>query len=286
MEDRTSNSDDFFDEVVTKVTDSDNFFQDLEKDVNPAIYDDNSEKEQVTPEAEAHPDSNSEESGIDWDNENNPYKKRYSDSSREANNWKGKAEENEQYDAIINVMKKDPGLIETVQTYLETGGAPAASSLPDDFIFDPDEAMTDPGSTSAKVFESAVERIVSQKVGKSEQQLKNKMDSSENDRLVRAEARKWMNDRGVSEDDFASMMTTAENHTISYDDIYLILNQEKVKKNVSKSTKKDMMKQMKSVRQSPATASGAGSADTAELTDDDRIFETIRNVGSDNLFGS
>lgn len=278
------NSEDFFDKVAEAVPDSDNFFEDLEKDVNPAVYDDNPPEEQVTPAAKAQPDSVSD-SGIDWDSDDNPFKKRYSDSSREAQTQKAKAEENSQYDAIINVMKKDPGLITHVQDYLE-GGSKPTNSLPEDFIFDPDEAMTDPNSTSAQVFESAVKRIVDQKVGQSEKQLNEKMTQSENQRQTRAEARKWMIDRGMSEEDFAGMMAKADEHQISYDDIYTILNQDKIKKNVSKSTKKDVMDQMKSVRQAPTTASATGSADTESMTEDDRIFDYIKNVNTDNLFDS
>ena len=287
MEDNKGNSDDFFDQVAEKVSDSGDFFEDLEQQVNPAIYDDKEDnsvtKEQVTPEATAHPDSD-DERGIDWDSDDNPYKKRYSDSSREAQNWKGQAESNKQYDAIINVMKKDPGLIDTVQNYLENGGQ--KTSLPEDFIFDPDEAMTDPNSTSAKVFRDQVERIVSQRVGQTEKQMNDKMTQAENVRQTKAEARKWMKSKGMSEEEFASMMAKADQHTISYDDIYTILNQDKIKKNVSKSTKKDMMRQMESVRQAPTTASGTGSADAEGITEDDRIFDYIKSVNNDNLFDS
>jgi len=278
------NSDDFFDQVAESVTDSDNFFEDLEKDVNPAIYEDNPPEEQVTPAAVAQPDSISD-SGIDWDNDDNPYKKRYSDSSREAQSQKAKAEVNSEYDAIINVMKKDPGLITHVQDYLE-GGSKPTSSLPEDFIFDADEAMSDPNSTSAQVFRGEVERIVAQRVGQSEKQLNEKMAVSENQRQTRAEARKWMIGRGMSEEGFADMMAKADEHQISYDDIYTILNQDKIKKNVSKSTKKDVMDQMKSVRQAPTTASATGNADTEGITEDDRIFDYIKNVNTDNLFDS
>ena len=285
------NSEDFFDKVAEAVTDSDNFFEDLEKDVNPAIYDDNPPEEQVTPEAKAHPDS-VDDRGIDWDSNDNPYKgkleiaeKRYSDSSREAQSQKARAEENSQYDAIINVMKKDPGLIDTVQNYLESGGK-IQQKLPEDFIFDPDEAMSDPNSTSAKVFQNQVERIVAQKVGQSEKQLNDKMAQSENQRQTRADARQWMKNKGMSEEDFANMMAKADEHTISYDDIYTILNQDTIKKNVSKSTKKDVMAQMESVRQAPTTASGTGSADADGISEDDRIFEVIKNASNDNLFDS
>tara|TARA_Y100000310_G_C20633310_1_gene789807 strand:- start:206 stop:1057 length:852 start_codon:yes stop_codon:yes gene_type:complete len=283
LEDTKGNSEDFFDKVAEEVvSDSDNFFQDLENDVNPEIYDNNPPKEQATPEAKVHPDSDGE-SGIDWEDDDNPYKKRYSDSSREAQNQKAQAEENKPYNALINVMKKDPALIDTVQEYLENG---KKSSLPEDFIFDADEAMSDRNSDSARVFQNAVENIVNQKIGQSESKMDTRMTREEEQRQTRANARKWMSDKGMTEEEFASMMDKADNHTISYDDIYTILNQDKIKKNVSKDTKKDVMQQMKSVREAPTTASGTGSADTKSITDDDRVFEVIRGADNDNLFDS
>ena len=279
------NSDDFFDKVASEVgSDSDNFFQDLEQNVNPEIYDDNPPKEQVTPEAEeAHPDSDKDR-GIDWDDEDNPYKKRYSDSSREATNWKGQAEENQEYDALINVMKKDPKLVGVVQDYLENGAE--GPKIPDDFIFDPDEAMSTPNSDSARVFQNAVERIVRKEQGQTENKLNNRLDKEQEQRQNRAVARKWMNEREMSEEEFAGMMDKADSHQITYDDIYTILNQDKIKKKVSKHTKKDVMNQMKSIREAPSTASGTGSADTSNITEEDQVFEMIRNVGNDNLFDS
>ena len=112
------------------------------------------------------------------------------------------------------------------------------------------------------------------------------MTQSENQRQTRTEARKWMVGKGMSEEGFADMMAKADEHQISYDDIYTILNQDKIKKNVSKSTKKDVMDQMKSVRQAPTTASATGNADTESITEDDRIFDYIKSVNTDNLFDS
>lgn len=58
------------------------------------------------PESNMNPDSQEKQSGIDWESENNPYKMRYSDSSRENSKNQQIIKENEQYAAIINVMKK------------------------------------------------------------------------------------------------------------------------------------------------------------------------------------
>ena len=66
----------------------------------------------------------------------------------------------------------------------------------------------------------------------------------------------------------------------------MILNKDKVKGNIAKNTKKGMAEQMKNVRSVPQTASGTGSADVSDITDEDRIFNTIKDMDKDSLFDS
>ena len=47
-----------------------------------------------------------------------------------------------------------------------------------------------------------------------------------------------------------------------------------------------MAEQMKNVRSVPQTASSTGSADVSDITDEDRIFSSIKNVDDDGLFDS
>ena len=71
------------------VFDSDDFFGSLEDSVNGIVADgeDQSTPTQVTQQdggSEQVTHNTSQGSTVDWENENNPYKKRYKDSSREA----------------------------------------------------------------------------------------------------------------------------------------------------------------------------------------------------------
>lgn len=292
MENNTSNSEEQLMQDAVMNADSGNFFDDLDKNVNSAVVDegiqsDSAVSEQVTSEPSVQNSKSSVD--VDWDSESNPYKKRYSDSSREAQKLANANKENEQYGALINVMKKDPKLIETVQSYLEKGGnvsVKEAQNLPEDFVFDPDEAFTNPQSPSAQVFDKVVENIVDRKVNQSENNMKNAISQTEAARTKRAEARKWMKENKMSEQDFASMMDKADKHKITYDDINLILNRDRVQQNVANSTKKDMVEQMKNARSVPQTASAMGGADTGEIAVEDQIFNAMKGLdSSDNLFG-
>jgi hypothetical protein len=272
--------------------DSGNFFDDLEKNVNSVVYDDvqddSATSEQVT---SVESGQNSDASkGVDWDSDDNPYKKRYSDSSREAQKLAQTNKDNEQYGAIINVMKKDPKLIETVQDYLQNGGQPQSVKeqykLGDDFVFDPDDAFSNPQSQSAQVFDRVVEKIVDRKVQQAENNMSNKIQQTEADRGKRAEARQWMKNNNMTEKEFASMMDKADKHKITYDDINLILNKDRVQQNVANSTKKQMAEQMKNARTVPQTASAVNSAETGEVAVEDQIFNAMKGLDStDNLFG-
>ena len=70
------------------------------------------------------------------------------------------------------------------------------------------------------------------------------------------------------------------------DDVNLILNRDKAAKNVAKSTKQDMLNQMKNVQNMPASASASNSIATKE-NEDDSVFDALAGLdgGVDNLFG-
>jgi hypothetical protein len=306
--DNTSNSstndDDFFAEVADSVMDdSGNFFEDLEKNVNGIVFDaeENSTKttERVTPEEQSNlnvgsvvTEDSAASGGIDWDSANNPYKQRYSDSSREAGKLKGRLDDLGQYDAIIDVMKKDPTLVTKVKDHLQnpqSTNAKESLNLPDDFVFDADEAIGNPQSPSAKVLDTYVSRVVDSKVAKTEQKVQNTIASENNKRANAAEASSWMRKNNMSQQDFGQMMDKAANHSIGYDDINLILNGATVKRNVANSAKADVQKQMSTARKNaPPTASAIGSTGTNEgMTEDDRVFSALKSLDNNsNLFDS
>ena len=90
----------------------------------------------------------------------------------------------------------------------------------------------------------------------------------------------------MSEEDFEAFKADAKQHVMTLDDINIVLNQTKVAKNVASNTKKEMMNQMRNVRNMPTSASGANSQ--GETVSEERdVFNNIlgNNSGIDNLFG-
>ena len=161
--------------------------------------------------------------GTDW-------AKRYKDSSREAVKWRDKYKEVEQFVPVLSAMKKDSGLVDHVRDYLVNGGKPAQSiqeqlELDEDFMFDQQEAMTDPESDSAKLMNAHVDKVVEKRVSDMVQnerarakqvQIQNKQAQDE------AEFKKKNN---MSDEEFERFKARAKQHIMTLDDINHILLQ-------------------------------------------------------------
>ena len=270
---------------------SDDFFQALEDDVNSAIQEEalegttevtppKSDPEQVTHETEG---SKSDESDVDWE-------KRYKDSTREAQKMHTELSELKPFVPVLNAMKDDSGLVDHVRDYLENGGAPAKSvterlGLDEDFVYDSDEALKNPESESARVFEHSVDKIVNTKVNGLLQQQKEQNDAQIAANARSQEEQKFKNDHKMSDADFNSMMGQANKHVMTLEDLHLLVNRDKVQANTANAAKDDMLKQMKNVRNIPTSASGANSAKGDDKSFEDSVFDAIQGTDSiDNLF--
>jgi hypothetical protein len=271
---------------------SSEFFETLEKDVNGAIADDDTEAtqqevgtEQVTRQSTAGSNN------VGWDDDGNPYKKRYQDSSREAVKLRDKYQEVEPFVPVLEAMKNDSGLVEHVREYLVNGGNTPKSvqeqlNLDEDFIFDSQEAMTDPDSDSAKVLNAQVDKVVQHRVGQIVQTEKANSAKMQNEARRQAMENEFRDKKGMTDEQFDSFKERAKSHVLTLEDIDYLLNRDQANANVVQSTKTDMLTQMKNVRNIPTSASGANSQ-AKEKTPDNAVFDGILGLDGDldNLFG-
>ena len=268
---------------------SSDFFEALEDNVNSAIQD-NIKETEVTraqssgPEQVTHaPKEQGTEGNIDWE-------KRYKDSTREAQRMNQELQTLKPYVPVLNAMKKDTGLVEHVRDYLREGGAPAKSlpeklGLDEDFQFNADE-LSDPNSDSSKLLNAQVDAQVQARLKQVMAAERQQMQKGQANQRRAQEAEDFQKRHNMSPEEFQAMMGEAGKRKITLDDIYHLLNKDKVNQNVANNTKDDMLKQMKNVRNIPTSASGTNSAKVESSPDSDVFDKIIGSDGDiDNLFG-
>ena len=275
-----------------QVDSSDDFFSIIENQVNGAIYDTAEESKEDGPNKETQSNEGTQVGANTWEREDNPYKKRYGDSTKEAQKLVGQLQELKPFVPILEAMKKDNNLVEYVKDYLVKGGAPAPTikeslGVEENFEFDGTKAITDPESDSAKVLNAHVDELVKRRIKTMiEGQMKNvKMNNMAEDKRV-AEA-EFKQKHSMTDEEFAGMVEKAKSHQMSLDDIYYLVNKEKIDANIADNARADVMKQMQNVKNIPKTIGSVNSLGKTSKSDDDKIFDSI--LGSeqnlDSLFG-
>ena len=268
---------------------SSDFFEALEDNVNSAIQDNLNEAEvtQAQPSGPEQVTHNTTEQGtegvVDWE-------KRYKDSTREAQKLNQQLKTLKPYVPVLNAMKQDTGLVEHVRDYLREGGKPAKSlqeklGLGEDFQFNADD-LSDPESDSSKVLNAQVDAQVQARLAQAMGAQRKQSQANAANRRRDQEAKDFQKRHNMTPQEFQAMMGEANKRKITLDDIYHLLNKDKVNQNVANNTKDDMLKQMKNVRNIPTSASGTNSAQVQSSPDSDVFDKIIGSDGDiDNLFG-
>jgi hypothetical protein len=271
---------------------SNDFFNALEDDVNSAIQDNitHDETTEATPPAKSDTKKvtrkkEGSETDVDWET-------RYKDSTREAQRIHSELSELKPFVPVLNAMKNDSALVDHVRDYLENGGAPNASvssrlGLDEDFVYDAHDAVSDPSSDSAKVFEHTVDKVVTSRV---QQLLANQAEQTKRKAIQSQRTKeevKFKEENKMSDEEFSAMMEKANKHVMTLDDLHLLVNKDKIHTNTANSAKQEMLDQMKNVREIPTSASSANSAAGRERSLDDEIFDALNGSDGnvDNMFG-
>ena len=291
------NSEQVVEEVMdTMVEDSNaDFFDALETQVNGAIQDAPAEQavqepvsDQVTPQV----DSSSREvpQNSNWEDESNPYKVRYSDSTREAQRMKAENDKLKPYESLIGVLEQDAELVDIVRGYLDKGTKPdmkQSLDLGDDFVFDMDEAISDPNSKSAQVFNTIVDKRADQKAGDRIAAERQKAQQAAQKRNMQSQTKQFVDANGMNKDEFSELSKWAQTHQLSWDDINYLKNRDKANAKIANNSKQQVLDQMKNVQSMPATASAAGGENPGDRDHNDSIFDLIQKADNnlDNVFG-
>ena len=263
---------------VTEEAVSDDFFADLDRSVNSGIL-----EEADTSVSSASGDNKpqnvkGEGQTQSQDNDVETLKQRYADSSKEGKRLSGKLNELEPYVPIINAMKDDPNLVTHVRNYFEGGGQAPKNmkeqlKLDEDFVFDPDEAVSDQSSDSAKVLQATIDGVVQKRLNStlSKQKAENRKLSQE------SEFRQKYN---MNEGEWDDFKTFAKTKNLTLDDIYYLKNRESRETNIAKDASNQVAQQMKNVNERPQSLATSGSQQV-ETSQDDQLFNSILGIDKD-----
>jgi len=255
----------------------DNFFQALDESVNGGILSDTSQPTSVTNSGNTLSSPSEVTEEVSTGNEVDSLKKRYGDSSREARRLNGKLQELEPYMPILDAMRDDPNLITHVRSYFEGGGQTPQNmaeklNLPEDFVFDADDAFSTPESDSAKVLSSTIDGIVHRRLNTALSGQK-----VENQRLAKETSFRSKHD--LTEEQWSHFVDFAKSKSLELDDIYYLMNRSNRDEQIADSTREELHQKMREVQQIPSSLATTGGTQVEE-SPDDRVFDAI--LGSDS----
>lgn len=279
-----------------EVFDSGDFFSELENSVNGMQTDGGEAKQEevtqqdVGPEQVTHDTSTG--TSVNWDDESNPYKQRYKDSSREAVRMNDELRDLKPFVPVLEAMKRDSGLVDHVRNYLQSGGKPEAGikdqlNLPEDFEFDAQEAVSNPESASARVQNAHIDKIVQGRVNQMMAREKDNAKKMQAQFLYKKQEEDFKKRHNMSDEKFELFKKAASQKPMTLDDAYYLINKDMQAKNIANNTKQDMLKQMKNVRNIPTSASDSNNQGDSQKTPDNTVFDNMLGLDDDvdNLFG-
>jgi hypothetical protein len=281
---------------------SSEFFEQLENEVNGNVNDEllnqfeqqtietgnESPVKQEDPiEATPQPQNNlqgNNNSNIDWE-------KRYKDSSREAQKLSARVKELKPFEPLMNVMRQDEGLVTHIKDYLQNGGAPNKSikeelGLKEDFYYDQNEALENPKSDSAKVFNAHVDKAVQSKVQQALSKKDNEIKQQAAKKQMVQQANAFKEKHGLDDEKMKEVLKKAYESKLNLEDSYYLLNKGQTKQNIANNVRNEVQQQMQNVRNIPQSVSQTNSADVQTNPTDD-VFDTLlgQDENVDNLFG-
>jgi len=254
---------------------TEDFFEALDSQVNGAIIDEpsqptseQSDNTQTSPNVEVQEEVSDEMDTL---------QKRYSDSSREAKRLNGKLSELEPYMPILDAMREDPNLITHVRNYFEGGGQTPQTmteklNLDEDFVFDTDDAFSQPESDSAKVLGATIDGIVQRRLNGALQGQR-----AENQKL--AKETDFRSRHEMTDGQWETFVEFAKSKSLELDDIYYLMNRKNRDGKIADNARQEVHNKMREVQQQPGTLATQGST-PVEQSPDDSVFEAI--LGSTN----
>ena len=244
------------------------FFGDLDRNLNGGILDSEEMEEQKT----SNNVSDNTQAAVEVQQENvETLQKRYSDSSKEGKRLNSRLKELEPYLPILE-MRKDPKLVSHVRGYFEGGGQTPKSmterlNLGEDFIFDPDDAVSNPSSDSAKVLNATIDGVV-------QTRMKNEFSKQSQQSRVDGEIKDFRNQHEMTDEQWSDFQQFAEKKVLSLEDIFYLKNKENSPRCNAPT---NPIKQIREVQSRPKSLATSGST-VISKSEEDSVFDSILGI--------
>lgn len=268
----------------------DEFFDQLDRQHNGAI-------QQTTPrQSDNNEGVEPDESGNKDDDPNlvgkdlQSLKDRYEASSREAKRLAGKVKDLEKYEPflpVLDAINSDPQLASKVRDHLQGNLSPQAAlkelNLGEDFIFDLQEAIDDPSSDSAKVFQTYTERMLDQKLAQMEFQKSRVQKEKQKEELALKE---FQQKHSIPDDELQSFIEWAQSEPLTLDHLWALKNQGNRDREIINSHLAERQAHLNKIKSSHPRSLASRNASSGEASAEDKIFKLMEQLeSSDNLFG-
>ena len=266
--------------------DSSDFFAELDKSVNGGIIDDADANETSIDTAPSDNTQENEAPSLEeaQTEDVETLKKRDADSSAEGKRLNTRLKELEPYMPILDEMRKDPNLVSHVKGYFEGGGQTPQSmvekmNLGEDFIFDPDEAIANPTSDSAKVLNATIDGVV-------QRRLNNELTKQKQEFTLERQVSDFRTKHNMNDSEWNELKDFADNRKLSLDDIYYLKNRGAREDNIARTSGQKALNQVKQNQQRPKSLASQGSA-KVETSEEGQIFDSILGIDKEleNAFG-
>ncbi len=218
-------------------------------------------------------------------------KQDYSASSREAIRLNEELKKVEPYKELLGTIASDGNLQEMIFNYLHSGGqVPDQTAdklnLPEDFIFDPDEALKNPNSDSAKALNGLIEksanRIADAKFNKYMQEQEKKSTAAERN----TQRRLFMQENKLDEDQMAEFENWMKSTDLTLGMFYNIYQGKDRDKKIAANAVKNKINRLKQNSDMPASLAGAGETGEEKASVEDQLFDAIigKTLPMNNIF--
>ena len=252
------------------------FFDQLDKQVMGSVLSEepSAETSVATSQEAVTPEQDSVEGNGDFAN----LEKRYSDSSREAQRLNTRLKELEPYLPVLEAMKEDPNLVSHVRGYFEGGGSAPQDlkqnlGLDEDFMFDYDDAVSDPASDSGKLFQATVDGVVQRRISEF-------ANNQAKQNAQKADEKNFRENFNIGDEDYNDLVNYAKSKKLTLEDVYYLKNRNSRDQKVAENVQKSNMEQMKNARQgTPQSIASVGNQVPVETSVDDAVFDQLLGVG-------